>query len=292
MLKPTVAALGTGIMGAPMARNLLRAGFPVRVWNRTRDKAEPLAADGAVVCDEPAEAAAGAEVVLTMLHDGPAVEQVMAAVLPAMEENAVWLQCTTVGAAAADTLAALARGRAVSCFDAPVLGTRQPAEQGNLTVLISGPATGRDLVQPVCDAVGNRVSWVGMETEATRLKLVLNSWVLALTAATGETVGLAEALGIDPSVFLETISGGPLDSGYAQVKGGMMLARDFPASFKTETAAKDAALIAEAGRAAGAVPLLAEAVRDQMRRAVALGHGEDDMAAVVYATITAEASVR
>src|SRR4051812_18807738 len=125
MAEPTVAVLGTGIMGAAMARNLLRAGIPVRAWDRTRPKAEPLAADGAVVCDEPGETAAGAEIVLTMLRDGRAVEEVMAGVLPAMEENAVWMQSSTVGAATADALAELARRRGVPCYDVPVLGTRQ-----------------------------------------------------------------------------------------------------------------------------------------------------------------------
>src|SRR4051794_34442143 len=113
MDKTTVAVLGTGIMGAPIARNLLRAGFDVRVWNRTRAKAESLAADGARVCDEPAEAADGAGVVVTMLTDVGAVEDVMAGVLPAMDEGAIWAQMSTVGTEAADRLAAMASKRDV-----------------------------------------------------------------------------------------------------------------------------------------------------------------------------------
>jgi 3-hydroxyisobutyrate dehydrogenase len=279
----TVAVLGTGIMGSPMARSLMRAGIGVRAWNRTRAKAEPLAADGAQVCDHPAEAVAGANAVLTMLRDGETVEQVMTGVVGAVEENAAWVQTSTVGVAAADRLAELAGQHGVAFFDAPVLGTKQPAEDGKLLVMASGPATGRERVQPVFDAIGTRTTWVGEGTEASRLKLVMNSWVLALTTAIGEAMALAAGLGLDPKLFLEAIAGGPLDVTYAHAKGGAIMAGEFPPSFKTETAVKDTELVVEAARAAGLSPLLAEAVRDQMRRAVELGHGDEDMAAVYYA---------
>lgn len=277
----TVAVLGAGIMGEPIARNILRAGHDVRVWNRTRAKAEPLAAEGARVCDEPAEAADGADVVVTMLHDGEAVEHVMAGVLPAMEEDAVWAQMSTVGAESADRLADLARKRDVTFIDCPVLGTRKPAEDAALIVLAAGPHDQR--AEQIFDAIGSRTVWLGEGTEASRLKLVLNSWVLALTAATGEALALAEAFGLDPRLFLETIAGGSLDSQYAQMKGKAILAGEFAPSFKATSAAKDASLVTAAGRSAGAEPRVAEAVRDQLRRAIELGHGDEDMAAVYYA---------
>jgi len=286
MDKLTVAVLGTGIMGEPIARNLTRAGVDVRVWNRTRAKAEPLAGDGAVVCDEPAEAADGADVVVTMLHDADTVEQVIAGVLPAMEEDAVWAQMSTVGTDGADRLAELARAREVTFVDCPVLGTRKPAEDGALVVLASGPRDER--VQRVFDAIGSRTMWVGEGTEASRLKLVANSWALALTASVGESLALAEAFGLDPRLFLEAIQGGALDSAYAQLKGGAIIKRELPASFKATGAAKDARLVAAAGRAAGANPRVAEAVREQFRRTVELGHGDEDMAAVYYAARAAD----
>jgi 3-hydroxyisobutyrate dehydrogenase len=277
----TVAVLGTGIMGEPIARNLLRAGIGVRAWNRTRAKAEPLVADGAVVCDEPAEAADGADVVVTMLHDGDAVEQVIAGVLPAMEEHATWAQMSTVGADAVDRLAELARRREVKFTDCPVLGTRKPAEDGALTVLAAGHRDAN--LDTIFDAVGSRTIWVGEGTEASRLKLVVNSWVLALTSATGEAIALAQSFGLDPSLFLKAIEGGALDSPYAQLKGKGLIAGELPVSFKAAGAAKDAVLIAAAGRAAGANPRVAEAVREQFRRTIELGHGDEDMAAVYYA---------
>jgi 3-hydroxyisobutyrate dehydrogenase len=281
MDKLTVAVLGTGIMGEPIARNLLSAGLDVRVWNRTRAKAEPLAAGGATVCDEPAEAAADAGVVVTMLHDGDAVEQVMAGVLPAMDEDAVWAQMSTVGAEAADRLARMAHRREVSFTDCPVLGTRKPAEDGALVVLASGRRDER--LDRVFDAIGSRTLWVGEGTEASRLKLVANSWVLSLTTAVAEAVALAEAFGLDPRSFLQAIEGGPLDSPYARLKSGAIIERELPPSFKVATAAKDARLVTAAARAAGAHLLVAEAARDQLRRTVELDHGDEDLAAVYYA---------
>jgi 3-hydroxyisobutyrate dehydrogenase len=279
----TVAVLGTGIMGGGMSRSLLRAGLGVRVWNRSRPKAEPLAADGAQVCDEAAEAVAGADVVLTMLRDGDVTEEVMAGTLAAFEDDAIWAQTGTVGMEAADRLAEQARQRDVPFVDAPVLGTKIPAEQGTLLIMASGPAACRDRVQPVFDAIGRRTDWVGEGTEASRLKLVMNSWVGALTTAVGEAIALAEGLDLDPKLFFQAIKDGPLDVQYAHAKGGAILSGELPPSFKTETAVKDAELIVDAARAAGLTPLLSEAVRDQMRRAVELGHGEEDMAAVYYA---------
>lgn len=279
-----VAVLGTGIMGAPMARNLLRAGHAVRAWNRTKARAEPLARDGAVVCESAAEAAAGADVLLTMLHDGAAVQSAMTdEVFAALPAGAVWAQMSTVGLKAADQLYLLAREHGVGYVDAPVLGTRKPAEEGALTVFAAGPPSLRERVQPAFDAVAARTMWVGESVEGSKLKLVANNWVLALTAALGETMALAEALGFEPETFLEVIRGGPLDSPYAHVKGALITSGEFPPSFKTASAVKDAGLVAEAARAAGLTPLVAEAVRDQMRRAADLGHGDEDMAAVYYA---------
>src|SRR4051794_26719385 len=137
----SIAVLGTGTMGAPMARNLAKAGFEVRAWNRSREKADPLADEGIAVHDEAAEAVRGAAFVLTMLADGDVVRSVMTdeGALEAMDGDAIWLQVSTVGAEAAAELGRLAADRGVTYVDAPVSGTRQPAEEGKLVVLASGP---------------------------------------------------------------------------------------------------------------------------------------------------------
>lgn len=279
----TIALLGTGTMGAPMARNLLRAGFAVRVWNRTATKAEPLADDGATVTRSPAEAATGATYLITMLHDLDAVAGVAPDALAALPPEATWLQMSTVGLEGSRRLAAMAAEHGTTYVDAPALGTKAPAEQGKLTVLACGPQGVHERCERVFEPLAAKTVWLDGELGGTRLKLVMNSWVVALVEATAEAIGLAEGLGLDPRLFLDTIAGGPLDSAYAQTKGAMMLDRDFPASFPLRGAEKDAGLILEAAREAGVDLAVTDAVRRHMARAVELGHGDEDMAATYYA---------
>ena len=286
--KLTVSVLGTGIMGAAMARNLARAGHTVRAWNRTRAKADPLAADGVHVTGTPAEAVESADAVLTMLYDGPATLETMRGAAPALRRGTVWAQSTTAGIESVAELAGFAREHGLHFYDAPVLGTRQPAEEGRLTVLAAGPAEGRDRVTPVFDAVGARTVWTGEDGaagSATRLKLVANSWVLAVTAAAGETLALAEALDVAPDGFFDLIAGGPLDMGYLRAKAGLILdGRLSPAQFAVTTAAKDARLIVRAGEQHGARLDVAAATAARLERAAARGHGDEDMAAAYYAS--------
>lgn len=283
----SVAVLGTGIMGAPIARNLARAGFEVRAWNRTRAKAEPLADDGVRVADSPADAAAGADFVLTMLGDGKAVESTMTAdagALAAMREKAIWLQCATVGIDATNRLTGIATKAGVAFVDAPVLGTKKPAEDAKLTVLASGPVELEQRCRPVFEAIGQRVDWLGDAGTGTRLKLVMNSWVLAVTAGVAEALALAEGLGLEPSLFLSTLSGAQMDTPYAHIKGEAMLKRDFTASFPAAGAAKDSRLIVAAAQSCGVSADVAKGVRDKFKRTVSEGHGDDDMAAAYLVT--------
>jgi 3-hydroxyisobutyrate dehydrogenase len=285
--KTTVAVLGTGIMGAAMARNLARAGHEVRAWNRSRDKAAPLAADGALIADTPAAAVDGADAVVTVLYDGPAALDVMAQAASALRPGMRWIQSTTAGIEGIAALAAFADEHDLVFFDAPVLGTKEPAEAGTLTVLASGPNDDAT-ANGVFDAIGARTVWTGADGadgSASRLKLVANSWVLALTHGIGEVLALAEGLQVDPHRFFELIEGGPLDAGYARVKGGLILdgATD-RTSFGLDTAVKDARLIVEAARGAGLRLDLAEAGAERFRRAAAQGRGGEDMAASYYAS--------
>ncbi|MCQ4208197.1 NAD(P)-dependent oxidoreductase [Streptomyces longispororuber] len=286
--KLTVSVLGTGIMGAAMARNIARAGHTVRAWNRSRDRAEPLTADGVHVTDTPAEAVTGADVVLTMLYDGPAALDVMRQAAAGLRPGAAWLQSTTAGIEAIDGLADFAADHGLVFFDAPVLGTRQPAEAGQLLILAAGPGEHRDAVAPVLDAVGARTVWTGEDGaagSATRLKLVANSWVLATTNAAGEVLALSRALGVDPQSFFDAIAGGGLDMPYLRLKAGLVLEdRLTPAQFAVDTAAKDARLIVEAGRANGVRLDVAEASAARLARAAEQGHGNEDMAAAYFAS--------
>ncbi|KAB1148126.1 NAD(P)-dependent oxidoreductase [Streptomyces luteolifulvus] len=286
--KLTVSVLGTGIMGAAMARNLLRAGHTVRAWNRTRAKAEPLAADGAHVTDSPAEAVQGADVVLTMLYDGAAALGVLREAAPALRPGTAWVQSSTTGVESTSDMAAFAREHGLVFYDAPVLGTREPAEAGQLTVLAAGPVSGREKVTPVFDAIGARTMWIGEDASAgsaTRLKLVANSWVIAATSAAGEVLALAKALGVDPQSFFDLVAGGPLDMGYLRAKAALVLDdRLTPPQFAVTTAIKDARLIVEAGERSGVLLDVAAASAERLERAAAQGHADEDMAAAYFAS--------
>src|SRR4051795_2168620 len=154
-----IAFLGTGIMGAAMARNIAQEGHEVVAWNRTREKAEGI--DGVGVADSPAEAVAGADAIVTMLSDGAAVEDVIRQAADAIQPGTIWWQCSTVGIEATERLRALAGELGLVYADAPVLGTKQPAEEGKLTVLASGPPEALDKLAPLFDAVAAKTVRLG-----------------------------------------------------------------------------------------------------------------------------------
>ena len=142
-------------------RNIATSGLETRAWNRTREKCEPLAEHGVTVADTPADAVSGADVVVTMLADGYAVDQVVTegGALEAMSDDAVWIQASTIGIEATERLLALAEERGLTFVDSPVLGTKKPAEDGALTVLASGPEDAHEACAPIFDAVGSRTVW-------------------------------------------------------------------------------------------------------------------------------------
>ena len=290
--EPAVALLGTGTIGLGLGRSLLRAGIPVRAWNRSRHQAEPLYADGALVVDRAPDAVGGAGIIITVLSDGAAVADVLAAARPGLVLGQIWVQASTVSVKWNDELAGLARDQGLTYLDAPVLGGRSPAEQGQLVVLASGPDNGdprgrarvRKEVQPVFDAIGRSTIWLDAVGAGTRLKLVAGSWVAAVTAATGETLALARGLGTDPQAFLAAVRGGPLDCGYLQAKAAAILAGDYTADFTTRLAAEATALIVAAGGDAGLNMDVTAAAGARFARATALGHGGDDMAAAFFAS--------
>jgi 3-hydroxyisobutyrate dehydrogenase len=193
---PSVAVLGAGTMGAPMAANLRAAGLDVALWRRDDDL-------DAAVRDR--------DVVLTMLSDADAVLDVAGRALPAARDGVLWVQASTIGLDGTDRCVALAREHGAVLVDAPVLGTKAPAEQGALVVLASGPDDALDRLAPVFDAVGQRTLRVGAAGAGTRLKLVANAWVVAVVQGGAETLALAQGLGLDPSLLFAALEGGPLD---------------------------------------------------------------------------------
>lgn len=276
-----VAVLGAGgTMGFGMARNIARAGIELVAWNRSRTKAEPLARDCAQLCDTPAEAAASAELIVTMLSDADAVIATMQGddgALAGVRPDSVWIQCSTIGEQGTARCVELAQEHGIGFVDAPVLGTKQPAHDGELVVMASGPQSLRERVQPVFDAIGRRTTWVGEEAGAgTRLKLVTNAWIVAVVEGAAETIALAEGLGLDGSAFLQAIDGGPLDMPYLRLKSEAMIERDFEPTFALKLASKDARLAVESAERLGLDLPALKAISARMQEAVP-EHGDEDL---------------
>ncbi len=290
--RDTVAVLGAGgRMGLGMATNIAEAEMAVHAWNRTREKAEPLTEHGARVLDTPAQAAADADVIVTMLADGDAVIEAMQGddgALSDASEDCVWVQMSTIGERATERCIELAGERRVGFVDAPVLGTQQPAAEGKLVVLASGSDDLRERVSAVFDAVGQRTMWVGEAGAGSRLKLVTNAWIVAVVEGVAESIALAEGLGLDPALFLEAIEGGPLDAPYVRMKGQAMVDRDFAPSFALRLATKDARLATEAASEHGLDLPVLDAIAKRMQQAVG-EHGDEDLSAT-YLSSAADGS--
>jgi 3-hydroxyisobutyrate dehydrogenase len=290
-----VAVLGAGTMGAPIARNLLRAGLQVRVWNRTPAKADGLAAAGALLAPSPAAAAADVDVLITMLTDGAAVEQVMTGpdgALSTLGPDAVWVQMSTVGVEWSDQLADLAARHRVAIVDAPVSGSSQPAESGQLVILASGAGAARPRLEPIFEALGRQTLWLEHVGDGSRLKLTLNNWLAVLVEGMAETLTLSNALGLDPHLFVTTITGGPLASAYATDKAETMMNTDFTPGFPLRHAAKDAALAVKAAYDQGVELPLTDALLARWRWAIASGHGGDDVASAITASAATHDTAR
>ena len=280
--KPTVAVLGAGgAMGMAMARNIARAGFPLRAWNRSREKAEPLGQEGASVVGSLAEAADGAAIVVTMLADVDAVLEVMdgeQGFLAGTGEELIWVQMSTIGVPGTEHCAELAQRRGAMFVDAPVLGSREPAERRELIVLASGPEAAQETLAPVFAALGRKTMWLGPAGAGSALKVVANSWLVTVVEGTAETIALAEGAGVDPHAFLEAVSDGPLDLPYMRLKAGAILERAFEPSFSLKLAAKDADLSAQLAHQHNLdLPLIAT-VSDRLAEGVP-EHGDEDLAA-------------
>ncbi len=282
----TVAVLGTGVMGSAMARNAARAGLSVRAWSQPLEDAQRLSADGIAVAPTAAAAAAGAKLVVTAVPDARAIESFSSGrdgFLDAMDPGGVWIQTSTVGAAPADRLIAMAQRHGRAIVDAPLLGSRDPAERGELVILASGNTDAIDRCTPFFDAVARRVMVVGPAGSGSRLKLVTNGWIMSAVASIGEAFALAEGLEIDGELFLEAIHGTAMDMDYAQIKGRMILERHYPVQMTLANAVKDAALALNAARDQGLPARVIAAASELMVSAATEGWAEHDMAAAFNA---------
>ncbi len=268
-------------MGSSMARNLAAAGLITTVWDRSPEAAAPLARAGALVAASPQEAVRDARVVITMLPTAEAVESVIVTgeVATAFAHGAVWAQMGTIGITASTTLASrLGQLRPDVMFvDAPVSGSKGPAESGQLLILASGPASAEPVVRPAFAAIGRKTVWLGEAGQGSAMKLVVNAYMSTLIEGVAEALELASRLGIDTAALAQVIEGGPLDAPIADAKLHKMQSGDFAPEFPLEWALKDVDL-AVAAAAGDRLPLL-EALSRQWRAAVDAGHGRQDVSA-------------
>ncbi len=278
-----VAVLGTGLMGAPIARRLHAAGFEVSTWDIDPERGRALADFGLVTCASAREATEGSEAVVTMLPDYQATVDVMAGENRALEGfGGLWIQSATVGLEGTRLLGALAENAGVAFADCPLLGTSGAADEGALTALFSGPSDAHELSRTVLEAFCAQILWLGDSGRGSSLKLVMNGWILGLTTLTAEAIALSVGLGFEPATFLEMLRGGPFDVAQAHLKGSAMIGENFDASLPLRWAAKDARLIVDAGHEAGIDLLVADAVARHFERSRDAGHGDEDYSAVWY----------
>lgn len=279
--RPQVAVLGTGIMGSAMARNLVAAGLRTTVWDRSSSATEALSAAGASVAPTPSEAVRDAEVVVTMLPTADVVSSVVfgGEVPQAFSKGAVWAQMGTIGIPATAEIADRLRQLRpdVLFVDAPVSGSKGPAEAGELLVLASGPPEASAIVSPVFSAIGRKTVWLGDAGQGTRLKLVVNAYLSILVEGVAETLELADRLDIDAAKLADAIEGGPLDAPLADAKLHKMERSDYAPEFPLEWALKDVDL-AIASAEGDTLPLLS-ALSRQWKAAVDTGHGRQDISA-------------
>lgn len=238
-----IAVLGLGTMGSAMARRLIAAGHDVRIWNRSPNRTDLFADTSAQVFYHPSSAVADADIIITMLFDAAAVRSVVSRSLPAAKQGAIWMQSSTVGVAAASEFARLSSELGLRFADAPVLGTRGPAENGTLTALIAADDSTIADLSPVLSVVASKVVTAGTAAPAaSALKLAANAWIATITAGIGQSLTIAQRLGIDPTLVLQALDGSAADSVYAQVKGRAILAGDFEPQFTVAGLLKDVRL--------------------------------------------------
>jgi 3-hydroxyisobutyrate dehydrogenase len=220
-----------------------------------------------------------ADVVITMLPTAPIVLDVVQPVLEDWPQATIWLQTSSVGAAEVDQLIEVAEAHAVTLVDAPVSGSTHPAEEGELTILASGPDSARESVEPVFDALGSRVLWVGEAGMGSRLKMAANHWMIAMTAALAESMHLCEAMGLDQQQFIELLDGGPLGSAYGLQKLDEMRRHQYPAGFPVRLALKDLELAREVEQSSQSPMPLLDVVLERFS-AASEDHADEDLAAI------------
>jgi 3-hydroxyisobutyrate dehydrogenase len=275
--------IGTGIMGAPMARRLIGGGNRVRVFNRSAEKTRALAADGAIVAADAAACAAGAEMVFIMVPDTPDVEATIAKIEAVLKAGQIVVDMSTVAPAAERAISARLKAKGVEYLDAPVSGGDVGARDGTLAIMVGGDAAAFERVRPLFELMGKRITHMGASGAGQMTKLANQIAVALALEAAAEAIKLAQGGGLDPSRVVEAIGAGAAGSWQLSNLGPKIIAGDYRPGFFVKLIRKDLRLVAEAARESGlALPGLA-LMTSMFNTAAALGHDLDGTQAVAAA---------
>lgn len=277
---PAVAVLGLGAMGHAFAANLLKKGFTVYGWNRTPGRGDDLVSEGLVQRETAAQAVSDAQVIIAMLTDGDATLAAIRAIAPSCPQNATFCQMGTIGIQeTADAIALLETLRPDMLYlDAPVSGTKAPAENAQILVMASGDQQRAGAAQQIFDAISRGTQWYGDAGNSQKMKLVINAWLISMMQGVAESMQLAKQFGFTPGQLWETLDGGPLAAPYVKGKLEMIRKEDYTPQMQLQHALKDARL-ALANAPQGTMPMMSEIV-DMWSQASQGGLAEQDLAAV------------
>jgi len=280
---PRIGFIGLGNMGTPIAKNLLRAGFDVMVYNRTPSKTIPLQAAGAKIADSSDDVATHAEVFMTMLSDDEAVRDVCNDVIPKLAHGAIHIAMSTVAQSTTDALKPLHHAHGVQFVTAPVMGRPPAAEARTLNILLSGEESAKQKVKPVLEAIGQRIFDFGTVTGASNtVKLMLNFMIFTNVELLSEVMLFAEKMNVDKKQLMETINNTQLASPVLKVYGELLTSeRDVPNGFATDLANKDLRLAQETAAKQKLKLPLAELIRAHFEEAIAAGDGSKDVTVIM-----------
>lgn len=286
MVHMNVGFVGLGVMGLPMALNLVRAGTKLVVWNRTVEKSEVLRAAGAAVAGSPDEVCRRADVVFLMLADGPAIDSVLGRGTPRFAANVhrrVIVHMGTTSPGYSQGLEAEIRAAGGRYVEGPVSGSRGPAESGELIGLLAGEGADVEFVRPLVRLMCRRTFACGPVPRALVTKLAVNIFLITMVTGLAEAFHFADRHGLDRRQVMEVLDAGPMASTVSRAKAGKLVARDFSVQASILNVLDNNRLIAEAARDSAVASPLLDVCHALYGETVALGHGQSDMAAVVHA---------
>lgn len=279
--RPTVAVLGLGAMGHAFAANLVKKGFTTSGWNRTKARGEDLVSAGLKLADSPEEAVKQADVVIAMLANAETTESVLAKAQSALKQGAIVVQMGTIGVEATKSLIAAFRQQRpdVVFLDAPVSGTKTPAENAQIVVLASGDRDRAADAETVFAAIAKGTKWLGEAGKASRMKLVVNAWLISMVQGLSESTQMAKEFGFSPDDLWSVLEGGPLAVPYVKGKLEMIKEGTYDPQMHLTWALKDVNLALAAAKESELPGL--NLISDIWQEAVDAGYGEKDLS-VVY----------